>query len=561
MRWVILFILLNVFSSTFSQKITAEYRISDLNKISRPVKNKFKDSTELASYLEELQHAAWTKNYIEFSIDSIDFSASKYLIFGQTGEHFDHIELRVDHGEFNYIKRQLTRKNGSITINKLSPENIHEKIDEILNLYTENGYPFVEINLEKISVDKSVFKGELIIDRGPLVKWSKIHIRGDSSLNERFITNLVNIKEDDLYDERIFKNISETVNNTPYLSERSAPEILFTKDGAELFLYLDNVPRSSVNGIVGFQPDPVSNRLNFTGDVRLKLLNVLKHGEKLNLSWQSVAKQTQSLRSSVSYPYLFNTPFGISAEFNLYKRDSSFLETDASFGVGYNLTPSWNLQVLYSRNSSNLLSGTFTNNDQRGTVKTNLYGIASENSHVDYLPNPTKGYYFNVRLQGGIRSFQRNDSAFVEKDQTIRSEINFGVFLPLKPRHIIHLENQTAYYYAEEIFSNELYRFGGLLEQRGFNEDELLASTRSTLSLEYRFLLDKNSNVFAFFDVSWYEQKIVDYLRDIPYGTGLGLSFSTGIGVFNLVYAIGQQMNNGFQLSNSKVHFGYSAIF
>ena len=44
------------------------------------------------------------------------------------------------------------------------------------------------------------------------------------------------------------------------------------------------------------------------------------------------------------------------------------------------------------------------------------------------------------------------------------------------------------------IFENELYRFGGLSAQRGFNEDELFATTRNTTVLEYRFLLDKNLN-------------------------------------------------------------------
>lgn len=561
MRWSLFFILICIIHSAFSQKINVEYRIDELNKITKNPKSSFKDSSELFDYLVELQKLAWKENYIEFSIDSVVLINDHHIISGQSGTDYESVVLSVDETELDFLKRKLQTKKGKYTISQLTSKNINKHIQEISQIYLENGYPFCALSINKLKIENYSFVGQLDIDKGPLVKWNKINVRGDSSLNPKFISSLINIKEGDIYNEKLFTKISTVINNTPYLTERGTPEILFTKEGAELFIYIDNVPRSSVNGIVGFQPDPVSGKVNFTGDVRLRLMNVLKHGEKLNLTWQSVAKQTQSLSSSISYPYLFNTPFGISGEFNLYKRDSSFLETDASFGVAYNLTPSWNIQVLYSRNSSNLLNGTFSTDEQRGTVKTNLYGLASENTSVDYLPNPSKGYYFNARIQGGVRSFRRNDSIAPEKDQTLRSTLNIGTYIPMFPRHVLHLENQTSFYYAEEIFSNELYRFGGLLEQRGFNEDELLASARSTFTLEYRFLLDRNSNVFAFFDVSWYERKTVNYLNDVPFGTGLGFSFSSNVGVFNLAYAIGQQMNSGFQLSNSKIHFGYSAVF
>ena len=55
------------------------------------------------------------------------------------------------------------------------------------------------------------------------------------------------------------------------------------------------------------------------------------------------------------------------------------------------------------------------------------------------------------------------------------------------------------FYSSPVIYQNELYRFGGLNTLRGFNEEELFASTKGQLTLEYRFLLDRNSNVFLFF--------------------------------------------------------------
>ena len=105
-------------------------------------------------------------------------------------------------------------------------------------------------------------------------------------------------------------------------------------------------------------------------------------------------------------------------------------------------------------------------------------------------------------------------------------------------------------------------RFGGNLSQRGFLEDELLSTTRTTATVEYRFILDRNSFLFAFFDQSWYERNLsTSYLNDHPLGFGAGISFGTNIGIFSLTYALGQQQNNPILLRDSKIHFGYVAYF
>ena len=99
------------------------------------------------------------------------------------------------------------------------------------------------------------------------------------------------------------------------------------------------------------------------------------------------------------------------------------------------------------------------------------------------------------------------------------------------------------------------------MSQRGFLEEELLATFRSTLTIEPRFILDQNSYLFAFFDQSWYERNVSSYLHDAPFGFGAGISFGTNIGIFSLTYALGRQQNNPIQFRDSKIHFGYVAYF
>src|SRR5690606_13054344 len=165
--------------------------------------------------------------------------------------------------------------------------------------------------------NEDAISAELDISSGKYTTWSKINVRGDSSISEKYISNLLAIKKGDPYVEVNVTNISSRIEQVPFMKEIKPSELLFTKEGVELYLYLESVPISSANGIIGFQPDPSSDRLSVTGEIHLKLLNVLKRGELLDIKWQSIRDQTQSLESKINYPFLFNTSFGLDGAFDL----------------------------------------------------------------------------------------------------------------------------------------------------------------------------------------------------------------------------------------------------
>ena len=107
------------------------------------------------------------------------------------------------------------------------------------------------------------------------------------------------------------------------------------------------------------------------------------------------------------------------------------------------------------------------------------------------------------------------------------------------------------------MFLNELYRIGGLNSIRGFMESSIYASTYSIASFEYRFVFERNSALFTFFDAAWYEKKFEDYYYDYPMGFGFGLFFKTKAGIFTISYAMGQQKNENLNIKNAKIHFGF----
>jgi hemolysin activation/secretion protein len=112
------------------------------------------------------------------------------------------------------------------------------------------------------------------------------------------------------------------------------------------------------------------------------------------------------------------------------------------------------------------------------------------------------------------------------------------------------------------MFRNEIYRIGGLQTLRGFDEQAIFATSFLIGTIEYRFILEQNSNIFLFLDQAYYEDTAREEpLIDSPFGFGAGVNFETGAGIFSLTYALGQQFDNTISLRGGKVHFGFTGFF
>jgi outer membrane translocation and assembly module TamA len=82
-------------------------------------------------------------------------------------------------------------------------------------------------------------------------------------------------------------------------------------------------------------------------------------------------------------------------------------------------------------------------------------------------------------------------------------------------------------------------------------------------TVEYRYRLSLNSNLFGFVDIGWAKNKYQSVnVNNNFIGTGLGLLFETKFGLLNLSYAIGKRNDVKFNIREaSKIHFGYINYF
>ena len=471
------------------------------------------------------------------------------------GDQFNKIEL-ID--SIDLERGVFTQKR---MIHHLSPKQLSNYMRNKALKYLNHGYPFANVFLIDTKINGAVISSNLNVSRGVYSDLKKIHIKGDSSISLNTIQSIIGISLGDRYSEDAIAFIDNKIAQNNFVSSIKPSEILFTSEGYELFLYLKSDRVSFLRGAVGLQPDPVSQKIALTGEVNLKLENTLKKGELLKLNWRSIKPQTQRLNIDFKYPFLFQSPFGIAANFLLYKRDSTFLDLNAEINVSYKFDNGGTFRAHYLYLNSNLLSGADNSIEfeSLSSYTTNSYGLSFEKKQLDNVVNPSKGNAIMSKFYLGQRML--NSDSIRISNLTVSAHLNYQQYIPFFNRHVLFFSGSFDFYSSPLIYENELFRFGGLNTLRGFNEEELFASAKGLVTMEYRFLLDQSSNIFLFYDQCIYENKALDYYKDYPFGFGAGISFGSKIGIFNITYALGKTVANPLDFRSSKIHFGYTAYF
>jgi len=207
-------------------------------------------------------------------------------------------------------------------------------------------------------------------------------------------------------------------------------------------------------------------------------------------------------------------------------------------------------------------------------------GIQYDGSYTDYRFNPTRGNEWNLTLSAGTRTVKKNSVIVQLRDNNSSFDYNslydtvklksfqFRIkfvgahYFKLTRLSTIKLGLNTAWFQSPNIFRNELFQIGGYRLLRGFDEESIYASQYIVTTLEYRYLIGKNSYLYAFTDGGFTRNGAIAVKSNNSYiGAGLGLALETKAGIFNLSYALGKRNDLELNLRQSKIHFGYVNFF
>ena len=551
-------------SGTYGQKVLALTYNAKVDAFEPPTfLNDVTDSLSAMLQLKTVKEQFLAEGFLTAGIDSMDsFESDTVGIHFYTGPKFkwgmlssgnvpEETLSRIGFREELYFQKSLN----AIQMRRL----FSMLLDEAEN----TGYPFAQVFLDSIQIKKDGIEATLTFKKGDLVKIDSLIIKGDLSTNRKYIENFIGFRKGDPYNQKSLRNIPTRLKEIPFLQTIKPYEVGMRPGFADIYLYLNPRKSSNFDGILGVLPDPETGDIIFTGDVKLNLLNSLKRGETIKLQWQRLQTQTSQLDIQLKYPFLFNTPLGIDFQFNLYRRDTTFSQNRLNVGLEYYFLGNKRLKVFYENQGANTIGNNDFVSPDLADSQTNLFGIGAYVADLDYRFNPRKGYYLDATAAAGGKVISSQIPGEPSQESDIYNfNVDGGYFLPLFKRSTIHLRMQGGLFVNENMFRNEIYRIGGLKTLRGFNEQAIFASSFAIGTIEYRFILEQNSNLFVFFDQAYYEDESrEDVLSDSPFGFGAGVNFETNAGVFSLTYALGRQFDNNISFRGGKVHFGFISFF
>lgn len=535
-------------------------------------KKQLTSKKEVNKELQNILFYLYNNAYLAATIDSIEYDSLNTTAHLHTGEIYKWAHLKKGNAPDNLLSEVGFRE--KLYSNKPVYFKDVIKMQEKMITYLENnGYPFSSIKLDTLSFDKENISASLNLQKGYLIKLDSVVIKGNAKINPSYIYNYLGIKPGSLYSETRIIKVSSRLKELSFLREVKPFGVSFSEKENKLLLFLEKKKASQFDGIIGFLPNEKTGKILFTGDVHLKLQSALGLGELIDLNWRSLQKNTQDLKTHLTYPYLMSTPFGLDYDLKIYKLDTTFLDVQNNIGLQYMFTGNNFIKAYYKTKKSTLLSTKglefVTVLPSYADVTTLFYGLGGKVEELDYRFNPRKGYSMILNSAAGTKHIFKNPKV----NQVVYTNLSFQsvqytgdiqamVFIPVLKRSTIKIGTQAGFISGQGLFQNELFRIGGLKTLRGFDEESIRASSFVISTIEYRYIFEQNSYLFFFADAAYYERNGVDgFVHDTPLGFGTGMSFETKAGIFSLSYALGKQFGNPIYLRAGKIHFGIVSYF
>lgn len=433
-----------------------------------------------------------------------------------------------------------------------------EKTIEILNYLTNylvtEGNTFSNLSLIEIKKDKNDLSAILICEKSKKRTVDKFFIKGYTKFPKSYFKYYCRLKKGSVFNKKDVITKSKTINSLEFASNLKPPEVLFNNDSTTLYFYLKKEPANRFDGFIGFANNSETKNLELNGFIDLKLTNNLNYGEQLNFTYKNDGNDQKLFNINITLPYILKTPIGIEANLEIFKKDSSYIITKQNVNLNYLINSENKLFLgIQSTESNTLLT---IPQPSLNLTDYNSWFIRGGHLYTQKRQNnlfPIKSLY-SILTEFGSRKTD------FEKQNQIKVEIGLNHIFILNNKNSIFLSNSSAAIFSDNLFTNELYRFGGINSIRGFEENSINASLYNVLKSEYRYTLSHNLLIHSTVDYAYFENESI-HLSDNLTSLGFGLGLKTQTGLFRLIFANGKNSNQNFRFVNTKIHISLNAQF
>ena len=538
------------------------------------LKHQSSDSVLLYNQLTELQDLLYQEGYLAAKVNPQWKNESRLLATIDLGERYRLTKIDAGNVDRNMLQKIGFREK-LFTGQSFRPQEVQELLQEIIKEAGDTGYPFATVRLDCVEIVNQEVSARLLFDPGPAITFDSTILVEPVRVNTKFLQAYLQIPPGTPFSETLVEQIPSRLSKLPYLKLTEAPGLSFQNDQASTYLSLEYIKANQIDGVVGFLPNAKADGdLLITGQFNLHLQNIFGSGRSLGFNWESFKPESQQLNIEFNQPVLFRSPIELNAAFTLFKEDSTFINREFRFDLGYFSTNrhfvGFHSQIKTARLPATTLLDNIESFPDIADFNLNQYGVIYRWDNLDDYLEPRTGLQLHMSASTGTKRIKQNSAIEDSLYQELNLESNqfswkaeIKGFVPVSKRWVIAARWSGAGVYNDRLFFNDLYRLGGLKSLRGFSENTFFADNFAYTNLEGRFFIDTGSYLFVFYDQAWwlkYNLEDSDF-KDTPSGLGAGISLTTNAGIFNFAWAVGNSKNQELGLDQSKIHFGYISRF
>ena len=587
--WINIFLCITLFilsGKTFCQTKTPFYlHIFPVDSVQKfpSIQQNFTNKKEITTYVFRLKDQLSLQGYVTNSIDSIWEKGDTTNILLFLGEKYVWKNIKINSRDSGFLSMLGYNKNN---FHNTHFQSVQKLQDSILNYFNNTGHPFANIKMDSIEIINNEISGTLVINPSGLYTIDSIVQNGNAKLTQNYLHRYLEIGKHEPYNASKLATISNKLQNLPYVNQSQPWNVKMTSTGALLDLYLEPKQVNQIDAIVGFLPanGDLGGKLLLRGQVNVDLKNAFAAGEELKLSWQQLQSRSPRINIGFNRPYIFNSPYGIDFDFELYKRDSLFLNVFAHLGVQYAISSQQSAGVFFQFASTRALNIDTAlviatkSLPNIMDVSTTSIGFQYQINTTNYRLNPRRGNEFYFSGMAGSRSIGKNNTisqlnyngfnyeslydTVKLKSYQCRIVTSGAHYFPVGKQSVLKLGGNVGIYQSPNTYVNELFQIGGYKLLRGFNEESIYTNRYAVGTAEYRYLIGQNAYFFGFSDIGYAKYDVSKVRFGHTYiGLGVGMALQTKAGILNLSYAVGKRDDTKLDMQQAKIHIGFVSLF
>jgi len=462
----------------------------------------------------------------------------------------EHTEYTVNLGKqtkiitvHNLSKKVQKQANLNHTTIHLKPNQFNQWTEQLINQLDKSGNSFSKISYKNHKISNDTLHCELHQNLSKQRFVDKITIKGYTRFSKRFIKRYLKTKKP-FSTEQLLK-IEQKINHLTFVENKKTPQVLFTKDSTSIYLFLNRIKANKLDALLGFSNQENNNKLQFNGYINIALNNILHKGESFTFKWNNSGLNQQEIDLTIDNPFIFNSPININYHLNIYRQDSTFVNTSQQIQLTYQ--PHYRQSIGAYFNNQN--STSFNNTTDNQNFSKNIIGVNYTYKQLNNWKFPKS----KLELDFGYGN---------RKTNTKEIQLSFGsetlYDFKLTPLSHLFVKNRNQYLKSDKIATNELYRTGGATTIRGFTEQSITSYLYNFSNIEYRFFTNPISYLYLFSDFGHFKNLETD--NNLT-SLGLGYTLGTKNGLLNINYAVGKNQNQTFNFNNGLVHLNFITLF